>query len=512
MDVSANNRRVARNTLFLYFRLLVIIVVNLVTTRVVMAQLGVTDFGIYNVVAGLVTMFAFISNSMTTVTQRYLTFELGRGDKEKLSLVFSTAINVHALISFGILVLAETIGLWFLNSEMNIPPDRVVAANWVYQFSIIGFIVSIMQLPYNSAIIAHENMNVFAYISILEAVLRLAIVYSLTLFSDNRLVIYAGMIPASQIAVRIIYQYYCRCKYEECRYHWVKDHSLYREFTAFAGWYMVGSLSWVLKLQGVNVLFNIFFGAVINAAQGVAMQIRSAIMGFVLNFTSAVNPQITKYYANGNMREMTDLTFRSLKFSFLLLLVMALPLMVNVDFILEFWLEDVPPYTGLFIILILLDCLSNALFDQPLMTSIAATGSVRNSQIVVSIIMLLILPAGYVAFKLGAEPTAVFYASIILTFIAGFVRFQFCHIQLGYSWRSFLLEVFVPSILVAVLSALVQIPIKVYAFPELPIVNVSVSVVTSIASVVFFAVLVGLSRNEREAFIRMIKAKFQSNK
>lgn len=509
MSVASNNKRVAKNTLFLYFRMIVIILANLYTTRIVLAELGATDFGIYNVVGGVVMMFSFINSCMTTTTQRYMTFELGKNNRERLNKVFSISLNIHAGIAMAIVLMAETVGLWFLNYELNIPQSQMGAANWVYQFSILTFCVNIIQVPYNAALIAHEKMNIFAYISILEALLKLGIAYVLVVLSSNKLVFYAALVFITQLVVRLVYQFYCKRKYEECTYHWVKDKSLYKEMTAFAGWNLLGSISWLLKGQGINIMLNIFFGPIINAAQGIANQVRQAIMGFIFNFMSAVNPQITKYYATEDYEEMETLTYNGLKYSFILLFLMSLPIMLNVHYILGIWLESVPDYAAFFVVLVLADSLCNTLFDQPLMTSIAATGNIKVYQIVVSSIMLLIVPVGYVALKLGAAPPSVYYVSIIITVIAGFARYYYCHKQLGYSWHRFWKEVLKPVMLFVVVAVPVPMFLRYYVLPSETFIGFVSICVATIACIFLSAWYVGLSVKERATVGSLIKAKLK---
>lgn len=512
MSFSDNNKRVAKNTLMLYIRMAVIILTNLFTTRVVLAELGVTDFGIYNIVGGIVVMFSFINNSMTVSTQRYLTYEIGRGDFERLNKVFSASLNIHIATALAIAVLAETAGLWFLNSMLNIPAQELSAANRVYQFSILTFCVNIIQVPYNAAIIAREKMNMFAYTSLFESALKLGAAYALTLVADDRLTVYAALVFAVQLVIRIVYQIYCRRHYPECRMRRVNDRPLYKEMSAFAGWNMMGSIAWLLKAQGVNILLNLFFGPLINAAQAVASQVRQAITDFVVNFMTAVKPQIIKYHAAGEREAMERLAYNGLKYSYMMLLFISLPLMLNVDYVLGLWLEDVPGYAGYFIVLMLVESLANTVFDQPLMISLAATGKIRNYQAAVSAVLLLIVPAGYLCLKLGAPPEAVYYVSVALTVVAGFVRFRFCRVQLGYRWGSYFRDVLRPVVLVTVVA--VPVPLYLHAISRNDM-NFALFAGNCAASAlcVFLAVWrLGLSASNRRELISLIKKKVNITK
>ena len=348
-DNSSNNKRIAKNTLLLYIRTLLIMLVTLYTSRVVLNTLGVTDYGVYNVVGGVVAMFGFINSSMASATQRFITFALGKGDKDNLQKVFSTALQIHVLIAALIVVLGETVGLWFMYTQMQIPADRMDAAFWVLQCSIVSAVVMIISVPYNADIIAHERMSAFAYISIIEAVLRLAIVYLLLAFSYDKLILYAFLTLAVQLLIRFCYSSYCNKHFPESKYRHVWDKFLFKEMTGFAGWGMFSSLSGILSGQGLNMLLNVFFGPVVNAARAVAVQVQNAILQFIGNFQMAINPQITKTYANGEMEDMHKLMFRSAKFTFYLLFVVSLPVLFETNFILTVWLKTVPENTVIFL-------------------------------------------------------------------------------------------------------------------------------------------------------------------
>ena len=329
------SRRIAKNTAMLYVRMIFIMFVSLYTSRVVLSTLGVSDYGVYNVVGGVVYMFSFLNAAMTNGTQRFLSYELGRGDICQLRKMFSITLSIHIFIGLVIVILAETIGLWFLNTQLNIPAERMMAANWVYQFSILSFLISVIQVPYNSLIIAHERMNVYAYVSIIEVILRLLVVFILTQIDYDKLTLYGFLYFSVTLIAAVIYAVYCKIKFSECTSHFVYDHLLFKRLLSFAGWNLYGNVTCVVAAQGVNLILNIFFGPVINAARGIAYQISSSIYGFANNFQMAVNPQIIKSYAAGENEYMMNLIFRSAKFSFYLLFIIALPIFIEVDFILK---------------------------------------------------------------------------------------------------------------------------------------------------------------------------------
>lgn len=503
----SDNKRVAKNTLFLYFRMILIMLVTLYTSRVVLAELGIKDYGIYNVVGGIVMMFSFLNNCMSSATQRFMTFELGRGNMDRLKKVFATSLNIHITISVIIAILAETIGLWFVNNKLVIAPDRMVAANWVYQFSILTFCVNIIQVPYNAVLIAHEKMSVYAYISILEAFLKLGIVYLLVIAPADKLIVYGILVFAVQLIICGIYQVYCRRNYVESKFKLFWDKNLYRQMSGFAGWNLFGSVAWLLRDQGLNIVLNLFFGTAINAARGVATQVSSAVMGFISNFQVALNPQITKNYATGNIPEMEKLSYLGIRFSFLLLFTMAFPLCLNIDYVLHLWLVEVPNYTALFIILIMIDSLAGNLFGVPLMTSLSATGKIRNYQIVVSCIILCILPAGYVALRLGCDAPSVFYISIVFTLVSGFVRFLFCHKQIGYSLRRMASEVLLPIAGVSILSLPLPIVIKSLWLGAQTCANFILLCFIAASITVIVSWFVGLKAHERQTLVYVVKNK-----
>lgn len=502
-----NNKRVAKNTLFLYFRMILIMLVTLYTSRVVLAQLGIKDYGIYNVVGGVVTMFAFLNNCMTTSTQRFLTFELGKGNTQMLKDVFAASLNIHIAIAFTIVVLAESIGLWFVNYKLVIPADRLVAANWVFQFAILSFCVNIIQVPYNAVIIAHEKMNVYAYISIVEVMLKLGIVYLLSVSPFDKLIAYAVLIFAVQLLIRAIYQIYCRKNYEESKFRIFWDKSLYQQMSGFAGWNLFGSLAWMLRDQGLNIVLNLFFGPVINAARGVATQVSGAVMNFISNFQVALNPQITKNYANGNIQEMEKLTYLGIKFSYIILFFLAFPLSLNINYVLRLWLVEVPDYTALFIILIMIDSMVGNLFGVPLMTSLSATGKIRNYQIVVSFIILLIVPVGYIALRLGCDAPSVFYITIIFSGISGFARFLFCRKQIGYSLREMTKGVLLPVLSMTVVALPLPIFAKLEYFQTDTLMNFLLLCLISIVMTFVSAWFVGLNTTEKDKLLSIIKSK-----
>ena len=406
-----SNKRIAKNTVLLYFRMLLTMGVSLYTSRIVLNTLGVEDFGIYNVVGGVVMMFSFMNSAMSSATQRFLAIELGKKDDEQLKKVFSMSITIHAIIALIILVFAETLGLWFLNAKLVIPIDRMDAANWVYQASILAFMLTVMGVPYNAIIIANERMSVYAYVSIVEVVLKLFIVFALVWIGYDKLKLYAIFILCVTIIIWIIYNIYCKRNFPETRYRFFWDKSLYKTMMHYAGWNLFGNLAHVTIGQGLNILLNLFFGPVVNSARGIAYQVNTAVSGFVINFQMAMNPQIFKSYAANDLKYMHQLIFQGAKYSFFLLFFLALPLLIDTETILKWWLKIVPEYTVLFCRLVLINTLIDCI-SGPLMTAAQATGRIKKYQTAVGGLLLLILPISYLFLKNEFPPEITLYVSI----------------------------------------------------------------------------------------------------
>lgn len=417
-----NNKRIAKNTLLLYVRMLFTMVVSLFTSRVILNTLGVEDYGINNVVGGIVTMFSVLSGSLSSSISRFITFELGKGNIERLKTIFSTGVNIQLGMSVLIIIIAEAVGIWFLNAKMNIPADRMVAANWVFQCAILTFVLNLLSVPYNAAIIAHEKMSAFAYISVVEVSLKLIIVYMLMISPFDRLETYAVLLLLVGAVIRFIYGYYCKRHFEECTYHFVFDKPVLKEMTGFAGWNFLGNGAYMLNTQGVNILMNLYFGVAVNAARGVATQVDAALKQFVNNFTTAVNPQITKSYAQGDLDYMHKLVCRSAKFSAFLMMFFTVPIILETNTILTIWLKTVPDYAVIFLQWIIISSFMDTVLANSLVTSMFATGKIKRYQIIVTTVGCLVFPLSWIAFKLGFEPQVGYILYFIIYTILLFVR------------------------------------------------------------------------------------------
>lgn len=501
MSSSSNNTRIAKNTIFLYFRMILLMAVSLYTSRVVLSTLGIDDYGIYNVVGGFIGMFAFLNGAMAGCTQRFITIALGKGDEQNLKKVFSTCVITHGMIALIVFILAETIGLWFVLEKLVIPENRMTAAMVVYQCSIVSTMVMIMSFPYNADIIAHEKMSAFAYISIFEAFANLGIVYLLYIGLFDKLAFYAVLLLIVKVSVIVVYRIYCKRHFVESVFRWLFEKRLLKEMLSFTGWNLWGGIAGTLMGQGINILLNIFFGPAVNAARGVAVQVQSAVQMFATNFQTALNPQMMKSYASGELQAMHMLLFRSAKFTFMLLLCLMLPLMLEIDFVLGLWLKQVPEYTNVFVCFMLCISMIDAV-SNPFMTASAATGKVKVYQSVVGGILLMIVPIAYVTLRLGAEPYAVFVVHFSVAVFAFVARLTIVKRLIDLSVRRYIGEVILPCSFVMIPSVLFSIGIKnilpsslAYAFTM---------ILLSFLLVVMFSLLLGLTRNERKFILSKI--------
>lgn len=416
-----SNKRIAKNTIVLYVRTIFTLFISLYTSRAILNILGVENYGIYNAIGGFVSMFSMISATLVASTQRYLTYELGRKGSNQSRDVFSVAMMIHLILGLVLLLLFETVGLWFLNAKMNIEPDRMIAANWVYQCSIFAFLLNIIRSPYEASIIAHEKMSTFAYVNILEALLRLVIVFLLLLTIKDKLIIYSVYLTIISIIIFLLYFFYCKVRFDEANFYIVKNKELYKGIVGFASYNFLGSVSVVISHQCVNVISNLFFGVVVNAARGITTQVQSAISKFVNDFSVAINPQITKSYAQNNFSNMMSLVYRGAKFSYFLFLFFAIPIVIQAPIVLKLWLKVVPDYTIIFVRLSLIDALITTLSNS-ISTAAMATGDIKKMSIWIGIIRISVLPFTYLAYKLGGNPASAYVVLIVFDIILFFVR------------------------------------------------------------------------------------------
>ena len=497
--------RIAHNTLLLYFRLILIMLVSLYTVRVVLNELGAQDYGIYDVVGGVVVMFAFINNAMADGTQRFLNFALGQNDVKKTKETFSSSLIFHLVIAVIFVIAAETIGLWFVNCKLNIPEDRHYAAMMVYQFTILTAILNIIRVPYNAVIIAYEKISFFAWLSIVEALLKLLIVYLLSIVNADKLILYAAFISLISVLMLVIYKFYCNLKFEISHYSKISDTKLMKELVSFSGWSLFGATANVSNRQGTNIVLNMFTNVAVNAAMGIANQVNNAIYCFASNFQVAFKPQLIQLYAAGEKQKFVDLIFKTSKFSFFLLYFIILPLSLNVDYVLELWLKHPPESSVIFVKLILICSLIDAI-NGPLWISAQAIGNIRKYQIIVSTLIFLNLPFCIVAFICGASPEWIFKIRIILLLIITIWRVFYLKGTIAFPWKEYSFNVLLRCVAIVIVSQFLcyvlchyDIQNEVAKFFYLCFISCIINFILIIS--------VGVTKNERSTIIRTIKAK-----
>lgn len=447
---SSNNSRIAKNTLFLYLRMFLVLVVSLYTTRVVFNALGVVDYGIHNVVAGFVSMFAFLNTSMSNGIQRFYNFKLGSEGDASTTKVYNTALIIQGLLALIVVILLETVGIWYLNVKMVIPPERMATAQWIYQFSIISLVLVIMQIPFSAAIMAHERMSYYAYVSIIEVVLKLVFALLLPYVDADKLIVYGLYSLVVHILSFFLFFIYSKRNFKTLRFQRVFHKDLFKSMLSFSGWNIFGTFASMLKNQGLNVLLNAFFGPVVNAARGVSSMISGAILGFQSNIVISFRPQVVGSYAEGNYHRVTNLMFSLSKISYYMLYVISVPVIIELSYILHIWLGDtVPDYTVPFTVLVLLIMMVSAL-NTPLSQVVHASGKMRDYQVVSSLILCLILPVAWVLLKLGGNPVTVYWVSLAITCLNQVVCMLLLKRIYDYSIRAYIREVIVSCILVSI--------------------------------------------------------------
>ena len=505
---SSQSSVLAKNTLFLYVRLLFNMLISLYSSRLILNLLGVEDYGIYNAVGGMVSMFSIISGSLSTSISRNLTFELGAKNYLKLGKIFSMSINVQILIVALIALLAETIGLWFLNAKMVIPSDRMTAANWIFQFSLATFAIQLLSVPYNASIISHERMKAFAYIGIFDVVLKLIAVILLVWSPVDKLVYYGALLLGESLVIQGIYIIYCKKNFDECIYHFTKDLTILKSLFSFAAWNFIGSTSSILREQGVNILLNLFFGPVVNAARAVASQVNAAVNSFVTNFMTALTPQITKAYAHGDYKYLLQCIYRGSKFSYFLLFFLSLPVLIETDYILKLWLGNVPDTTVWFVRLILLFSLVDT-YSRALINANNATGDIKIYQIVIGGLNLTVLPIAYVALKYGARAESTVFITIIVSLLGLFPRIYFNKKHFPVTYKDFIAKVIIPTVFVSVVGVI--LPYTIYRILPQNFFSFLLVVLMSFLSAIIAIIVLGVNKEERNIAISFIR-KYLHNK
>ena len=504
MTPSENNKRIAKNTLFLYFRSILVLGVGLYTSREVLAQLKINDFGIYNVVGGVIVLFSFIQNAMNSTTSRFFTFDLGKGDFEQLKKTFSLSIVIHIFTALLIFILGETVGLWFLNTQLVIPAERMEAAKFVYQFTIFIACVGVLQMPYTVAITAHERMKVFAYAGIVDAVFKLSIAIALGFTSFVKLKFYSILLFGVYIAMIVFYRIYCYRNFPETHFKWFWDKKMFLERMGFGGWTTLGGISAVAALQGVNMLLNVFHGVIVNAAYGLMTQVSNVINQFASNFFAAVNPQITKSYAKGDMDYLHSLLFRSGKFSFLISFVFAVPLVINMDFVLHLWLRIVPEYTVIFCQIRVVDW-ALWMLVTPLAIAVTSTGKIKQFMMIDSIFIFMNFILSYIFLSQKFSPVSVPIIYISVNVFRYVLHLFFSKSLINLSIRQYISKVYIKALVISLASVPVPIFISFYTKGWIALFATTGSFILPF---IFSAIFFGLDKNERAMIFGLIKKKF----
>ena len=495
------NKRIAKNTLLLYVRMLFLMIVHLYTSRVVLQVLGIEDYGVYNAVAGFIALFSMVSNSISAAISRYITFVLGTGNQEKLQKVFCTALIIQITIALIVVALVEIVGVWFLNTHMTIPDNRIFAANWVLQLTLLTFVFNLWSTPYNAAIIAHEKMSAFAYIGIFDGCAKLSVAFLIWVSPIDNLIFYTLLMSLIALATRILYTLYCKHNFRECHFKWVLDKGLFKEMFGFAGWNFIGCMSGVLLGQGINLLYNVYLGPVVNAARGLASQVQAAVGQFTSNFFVAVQPQITKTFASNQLNEAHALVIRSSRLGFLLMMALVIPIVSETDFILGLWLKEIPAHTASFIQIILLDGLFCS-FSEPLIKMMLATGKIKKYQIVVGSANLLNFPVAWIVLYFSGNPEFTQMTLWFFSFVSLMLRLYMLKEMTNFPVAKFMINsvsrcvgIFIVCILPALIFSFIMEDGLVRFF-----LNIIISEVLIFSVVYSF----GLNRGERQFIIQKI--------
>lgn len=489
-----NVRQLAKNTGYLYLRMIFVMLISLFTSRIILQTLGFVDFGIYNVVGSVVVFLSFLQAALRNATSRYLTYDIGIGNVENIHRTFSMAVNVHIVLAILMFALLEIGGVWFINNKLNVAADRLYAANWAFQFSLLTFCISIVRTPYESNIIAHERMDFYALTSIVEVVLKLAIVYLLLIVNFDKLIVYSILLAIIAFLLLLWYIVYCSRKLEDTKYKAIWDRSMIVKFTKYSGWSMLVNGACIARSQSINIFFNLFLGVLANAAMGVANQVVSALNMFVTNFTQAFRPQILKSWAAKDYVYFHKLIFMTSKISYLLLLMLSLPLMCNLDFALKLWLGDYPPMAIVFVQTIILYYLVDALQD-PLVTAVHATGQLRFHQIMIASIVFLVIPIAYIMLKLGCSGASVLIVNALSNIVCAIGRTIYMKRLIKLDLHKYMRDVILPVAIITLLS--VPIPIYISLHIEKGWLNLLSTSFVAVTIIIVLTYFLGLNTSEK---------------
>lgn len=510
-DTSANSR-IARNSVFMSVRMVIVLLLTLYTTRIVLHTLGIEDYGIYNVICGFVSMFSFLNTSMNNGIQRFFNYEYSRNGIKSANKVYCTSVIIQVILAVSLALIIEFVGIWYINSKMTLPVERLSSARWVFQFSVLSFCFTILQAPYGAAIMAHEKLDFYSVVNILDALLKLLIAFFIAAFRYDQLIIYGLLLSIISVIDFFLYYSYCKRHFIEIKFHLVYDRTLFRSMLQFSFWNIFGSFSGVMKEQGINLIMNYFFGPVVNAARGIAAQVNSGLQGFVANITVPVRPQITQSYAQGNISRTINLTYTISKLSCAFLYLMALPLSWEIDYVLRLWLGDnVPDHAGTFVIIILITSVLNNL-NSAVSAVVHATGKMKLYQLSTSLTALCAIPIAYISLKFGGSPESALWAVVLTMIAAQTVAISVLKKLVGISILDYCRKVIFPLVLVFMATA--WIPYFINHFVSPSFIRLLINVAVSCSSVMTAFYFVGLQTNEREMMnllIKRIKTKLKQN-
>lgn len=499
-----NNKRIAKNTFLLFFRMLFLMAISLYTSRIVLHNLGINDFGIYNIVGSIVILFSFITNALNSATRRFLNYNIGIGNESELKKIFSSLITVHFIIAFLIFILCETIGVWVLNTQLNIPENRLFAANIVFQFCILTTFIGIQLSPYEGTILAEEKMSFYAYISLCEAIFKLLLVVSLTYSPFDRLITYASVLFMLSCSINVFKLMFCRRNFYYCTHSFIRDKTYIRPLLTFSGWSLFGQLAFIGSTTGVNMIINVFLGVTVNTALGIAQQVNIAVYHFVLNFQTAFNPQLIKSYASRNIKENALLLSRTSRGSFFLLFIIAIPLLFNIDYLLHLWLIEVPSYTASFTKILIICTIIEAI-AAPLWMVMQATGNIKKYEIIVSCINFLNIPLTFIILSMDYSPVYVFIVQLLLIAILYVFRIGYVLTRINLPKKQYIFDVLLPIILISTITTSC-VYIGFEKVEENLTRLISSSIVSTIITTLLF-IFIGLSSDERK-FIQRYFIKF----
>lgn len=499
-----SSKRIAKNTMVLFFRMFFVLIISLYTSRVLLETLGEINYGVFSVVGGIVIVFSVISNVFSIAISRFLTYAIGIGDPQRLKEVFSTSCLIQTILAIAIGLIVELAGYWFLTTQLNIPAERMDAAIWVLHCSIVSFVIGILTTPFSALVIAHERMTAFAFVSIFEVLYKLGIVYVVKDCGYDSLKMYSLLLLGSSIFVTTIYISYCKRSFNETCLTKKCDKKLISEIGKFAGWNLFGTSAYMLNTQGVNFLINIFFGVVVNAARGIAMQVEGAMNQLLNNFTVAINPQITKSFASGNMDYYYKLINIGTKYSFFIMLLVVTPVVFEADTILSIWLINIPQDTVVFVQLVALNVLAGSM-ASPMITAILATGNIKRYQIEATVISALVFPLSWIFFKLGAPAYTTYFIWGVINILLVFVRLEVLNRLANFPIKRFILSIFTRISCVSAMS--IVFPWVLIKTMEPSLFRVICTIVVSVVWIMILVILIGMNTQERYFLKKKLFAK-----